>query len=126
MARRATRFVRPRKSTKVWLGAGIAATSLSASTAILFSSLTSGALALRPFTILRTRLILSVTSDQLSASEFAQGAYTHQVVTDSAVAAGIASIPTPLSETEADYYVYQPWISNFLLATGVGFAESVG
>ncbi len=44
-----------------------------------------------------------------------------QVVTETASAAGIASLPTPLIETDADFFVYQPWAFEFtfLDATGI-------
>ena len=126
MARRHRSLIRPAPRTKVWIGAGIAQAAITGGAATLFSSFNSIALALRPFTILRTRMVISIQSDQVSASEFSQGVFSMQIVTDSAVAAGVASIPTPLSETEAAYFVYQPWFTNFILLDATGFAEKNG
>ncbi len=123
MARRVRRtgFVRPAARTSLWLGVGIAQTAIGAgSTATLFGTLNAAALLLRPFTIIRTRLLLSIESDQQAATEFVQGAFAMQVVTETAAAAGIASLPTPLTEVDADYFVYQPFINSFILSSAVG------
>ena len=68
MANRTRRFVRPAPKTKIWIGAGAGTTVLAASSATLVSVLNAGALALRPFTILRTRMDLLVASDQTGAA----------------------------------------------------------
>ena len=126
MARRTRSVIRPAPRTKVWIGAGIAQVVITGGAATLFSSLNAIALALRPFTILRTRMVISVQSDQVSASEFASGVFSMQVVTDSAVAAGATAVPTPLSETEAAYFVYQPWFTNFVRLDATGFQDDNG
>ena len=123
---RGTRVSRPAPRTNVWIGSRFNNVSVAANGIVLIATLTADALALRPFTIVRTRMELMVTSDQLSASEFVQGSFGILVVTDSATAAGAASIPSPGTEPEADYFVYQPFITSFLLATGVGFSEQSG
>ncbi len=126
MARRRGRIVRAAPRTKMWIGAGLTNTAVVASGTVLLQTLNALALLQRPFTILRTRIELLVQSDQLSSSEFSQGVYTHQVVTDSATAAGAASIPSGITQPEADYYVYQGCLNSFLLATAVGFLENTG
>ncbi len=128
MARRFTRgrFVRPAKATKIWLGAGLAAAGAAAGSATLLTTLNAAALALRPFTILRTRQVIHFTSDQSAVSEFTQGVYTKQIVTESAAAAGVASVPSGITESEADFFVYQPIFQLITVLTAVGFASDLG
>ena len=128
MARRITRgrFVRPAGRTSAWLGMGIVNTNAPGSAATLIATYNAAALAMRPFTIVRTHLVLSVVSDQIAASELAQGAFAMQVVTEAATSAGIASIPTPLVETDADFLVYQGYANNFEFITGVGYQQQSG
>jgi len=123
MARRFSRahFVRPPKKTKIWIRAAFTATDIPSSTPVLISGLNPSGLALRPFTLLRTRMLLSVISNQIIATESAAGVFSDQVVTETASAAGIGSLPTPLSEANADFHVYQPYVTEFTFfdATGV-------
>jgi len=126
MARRTrSRFIRPAPKSKIWLGNGINTVTL-APGPVLVSTLNAAALALRPFTILRTRMLIIVSTDQTIASEGNSGVYSRQVVTESAAAAGIGSVPTPITETEADYFVYQPFAFDFLFfdATGVNLSTN--
>lgn len=120
MARRRHRFVRPAPKTKMWIGTGVGRASVSGTTPLLLASLNATALALRPFTILRSRILFYAESDQIIATETNSGVYSRQVVTDSAIAAGVGSVPTPLSQFEADYYVYQPFQYDFLFSTASG------
>ncbi len=84
------------------------------------------ALELRPFTIVRTRAVLHIESDQTAASELVKGAYGMIVVSDQAVAAGSASVPGPVSAPDAPFFTYEPFINSFILGTGVGFEEPGG
>jgi len=65
-----------------------------ASTAVLVSSLSAAALALRPFTVVRTRGSMFLETDQQAASEFYQAAIGCCVVSDQAVAIGVTAVPT--------------------------------
>ena len=123
MARRTLRFVRPQKNTKVWIGFNIAATTIVASTASLHSQLNAAALALRPFTVLRTRALITYESDQFAAIERPEGILGKIVVTEQAVAAGIASIPDPLTEPNASWFVYEGVSDTLAFATSVGFQQ---
>ena len=124
MARGRSRFQRPQKNTKVWISVGLGpATQATGTTPLLIGVMNALALALRPFTVIRTRMLLAVGSDQVVGSESNSGAFTMQVVTDSAAAAGIASVPTPLSQLEADYFVYEPWEFDVEFFTGIGVNE---
>ena len=107
MARRARGcFVRPAPKTKVWIGIAAAEQTLGAGTSTLTSVLNAAALALRPFTILRTRLLLSYMSDQDSTSERPFGAYGEMIVTENASAVGITAIPAPSVDTDGDWYIW--------------------
>ena len=125
MARRPSRgrFVRPAPRTKMWIGSGVGVTTVSSATTVLVSSLSAGALLLRPFTILRTRMEISVFSDQAAASETALGSYGEIIVTEAASAAGIGSIPNPSGisgDPEADWYLWQALSYRFVHQTSVG------
>ncbi len=126
MARRGRTYARPAARKMIWFSAGVAQLNVSASNAVLMSTLNAAALLFRPFTVVRTHLIISYESDQLAVSEFSQGAFGMQVVTEPAAAGGITTVPTPVTEVDADYFVYQPLISSFLFSSGVGFSDSSG
>ncbi len=81
----------------MWIGNNplSAAVGLAAASSVLIGTLNAAALLLRPFTIMRSRGFTFVDSDQNAASEAPFGVFGMIVVTDSATAAGIASIPTP-------------------------------
>ncbi len=115
-------FVRPPARSNVWIGAGFSVQTVAASSSVLLATYSASALALRPFTIVRTRLVIMFESDQDVGSERGQCVYTEQVVTQVATTAGIASVPTGITDTNADYYVYQPLFQRFRFKTAVGFA----
>ncbi len=129
MARRFSRnrAIRPPARSTLWVGGRIAQTAVGASSvATLLGTLNAAALLLRPFTIVRTRLVVSVISDQTAASEFVEGAMGWQVVTETAAAAGIASLPSPLTEVDADFHVYMPFMNSIVNLTSVGAFERTG
>ena len=125
MARRLTRprFVRPAPKTKVWLGLGIGTQVITASTIHLLGVFNAAALATRPFTILRTRMLLTFESDQISASERPFGGFGMTIANDVAVGVGITALPDPGSvsgDTDADWFVYESLLSSFKVVTAVG------
>ena len=83
-------------------------------------------LALRPFTVVRTRLYINVNSDQVAASESYRGAFGMIVVSDQAIAAGVGSVPKPLADTDADWFVYEPYAGGIEFATAAAFIEPSG
>ncbi len=107
MARRVTRFVRPAPRSMIWLNATITRATLTTNTAQLIGQLNAAALLLRPFTIVRTRVQILFISDQTVASEFPAGALGFITVKQPASAIGITAMPTPLTESQADWFVYQ-------------------
>ena len=70
---------------------------------VLFS-LNAAALALRPFTIVRTRFLVSVVTDQVAADELVLGALGMAVVSDQAVAIGVTAVPTPITDMGSDLW----------------------
>ncbi len=128
MARKS--FVRQTRGSRrktLWLAnATVTATIGGAGSASLLTTLNAAALALRPFTVIRTRGILSVISDQLVATEFADIAYGEIIVQEPAAAAGAASIPLPVDEDESDWYVYERGMSNFNFLDSTGTQSSAG
>ncbi len=90
----------------------------------IFNSMSAVELARRPFTIMRTHLTCWIESDQSAASEKQLAAIGLAVVSDQAAAAGVGSIPTPITDDDSDlWFVHKFLMSNFLFASGVGFAE---
>ncbi len=77
-----------------------------------------------PLTITRTRGTLWVSSDQATADETPFGALGMMVVREQANAAGVASVPTPITEEFDDgFFVHQFWLAGLRFtqqdATGV-------
>jgi len=83
--------------------------------------LNAAALALRPFTIVRTRLLVTFESDQAAVSERPIGSFGMQVVTDNATAVGITAVPQPDTDTDNDFFVYQSLIMSHIFLTSAGF-----
>ena len=134
MARRSrSRFVRPAPRTKMWIGDGVGSTTITGAAVQLIGSLSAGALLLRPFTILRTHLFLTLLSDQQTAIETSFGTFGEIVVTDAATAIGATAIPDPSVLTgnpEADWFVSQPMFVQFFIdvngTDGIGMDGDAG
>ncbi len=78
-------------------------------------------------TIRRTRGSFLWDSDQAVADEDYMGAFGLIVVSDLAVAAGVASIPGPVTDANDDgWFVWEPMLSTFEFASVVGFESSSG
>jgi len=116
-----------RRST-VWLEISPTRTSLSAANSTtLFAGFTAAALALRPFTIVRVRGYWHISSDQEIADEVQHGAIGFAIVSDQALAAGAASVPTPFAELSSDlFFVHEILMTEFLLGSAVGFSGDFG
>ncbi len=127
MARRSrSRFVRPNPRTKMWIGAGVGQDTIVSATKTLISTLSAGALLLRPFTILRTRQLIFYSSDQITAIEGPFGSYGKIVVTDTAAAIGVTAVPNPdttAGDPDADWFVHESFASRFTFASAVGIMD---
>jgi len=96
-----------------------AVTALPAANAILSQSLVTTELARRPFTVVRVRGLIHVESDQTGANEIPFGALGFAVVTDQAIAAGGAALPTPITAEGSDkWFVWVPFVVSQLAGTG--------
>ncbi len=116
--RRGGRMVRE----TLWVGIGETDTALaSAGTAVLFTGLTANLLSLRPFTIVRTRGLIHVISDQVSAAETFGAMFGMCVVSDQALAVGITAVPTPGADRASDlWFVYEEIFGRLILNTAIG------
>ena len=125
MARRFRNFranvVRSGRKTFWFAGLHQRTTLAAASTAAIVSSLNAAALALRPFTIVRTRGYMSLVSDIQSAVENQSASYGGIVVSDQAVAIGVTAVPTPTTDSQSDWFFYEALNDKLQFITGVGF-----
>ena len=90
--------------------------------AAVVGSMSAAALALRPFTIVRTHLNWHLRSDQVIALERYQTAFAGAVVSDQAVAVGVTAVPTPFTELGSDlWFFHQIQAGNFTFVSSTGF-----
>ncbi len=82
-----------------------ATTISAASTGTLVASLNAAALALRPFTIVRSRFEIGLVSDQAAAIESQSIGMGIAVVSDEASAVGITAVPTPITEMGSNLWL---------------------
>ncbi len=124
MAGRARRFVQPKtRRTSQWLAFIASVTAVASGGAeVLIASLNAAALALRPFTVVRTHLRYQVISDQVAATESQFGALAVAVVSEEASAVGITAMPSPDTDRDSDlFYVYEDFVNDFTLLSAAGF-----
>ncbi len=113
MARNRHVVARRSQSQTIWLGFEPVSTTMTAVGGTIIFSLNASALALRPFTVLRTHYSFFVKSDQAAANENQVGALGMAVVSDEAFAAGVASVPTPITSIGSDlWFVHQLYWAN--------------
>jgi len=113
--------VRGQRRKTAWLSNPPALFTFTTSGGTLLGSLAAGALLLRPFTIVRYRGVLQVTSDQIANTEDQVGAYAMAVVSDEAVAVGITAVPTPITDQDSDlFFVYQSFLNSFYVSSAIG------
>ncbi len=123
-------FLRGGKSVRetMWIGITEASNVIAAAnTAIVSSSLSAAALALRPFTVVRTRGVLHLISDQLAATEFQGVVFALAVVSDQARAIGVTAVPTGVVDRGSDlFFVYEELINTIDFGDATGFQSSAG
>ena len=110
----------------VWLGFAATDTNLAtASTAVGFSGYSAATLALRPFTIVRTRFILFARSDQRAATEVYGVSVGLSIVTEQALAIGVTALPTPVTDADSDsFHTWDTIQSQISVTTDVGVLEN--
>ncbi len=110
-----------------WFDIPVHQGTVSGATAVLGVSLTTAEKAKRPFTIVRTHMVIQVVSDQLIATELGIAAYGLCVVTDQAEAIGVTAIPTPVTDAKSDAWFLHQWlVANFNFVSGAGFESNAG
>ncbi len=121
MARRSRLVVaRGARRTTTWLGANAGSTAIAGSSLTLISTLGSSAKALRPFTIVRVRLLLHYATDQTANSEQPFGQFGMIVVNEKAAALGITGVPTPATDIDDDWHVHQSCTDQIMVSSAVG------
>ncbi len=117
----------PRRET-VWFSFGPSSTTVAGtSTATALFSLNAAALALRPFTVIRTRGSLQYHSDQAAVDESYGGGFGISVVSDQASAIGITAVPTPVTDYASDlWFVIEQLHGRFKFLTSAGFQGDNG
>ena len=124
---RRSRLVRAKSDRQmIWIGVDIDSTAVAASTVILLGVLNAAALALWPFTVVRSRYRMLWTSDQIAASEQPHGAAGCMVVSDQASATGVTAIPDPVTNSDAPWFMYEPLILRFEFGSAIGFQSPSG
>jgi len=115
---------RMRRQT-LWLGGPFVTTTLASTNAVaLTASLSAAGLALRPFTIVRTRGVWQVRSDQTAALESYGAMMGFAVVSDQAAAIGVTAVPTPDTDIQSDaWFVHEMQFGTFGFISGVGTQE---
>jgi ribosomal protein S18 acetylase RimI-like enzyme len=94
-----------------------------ASVAVISHSLNAVALALRPFTVVRTRITYHARSDQIAALENWDAALGLAVVSDQASAIGVTAVPTPDTDRGSDlWFVFAEIMGTVGFVTGIGVA----
>ncbi len=129
-ARRSGLVLRGGKSVResLWIGIVRFRTNITApSTAVIINSLNAAALALRPFTVVRTRGFIFCGSDQIANIEPYDCTVSYAVVSDQALAIGVTAVPTPETDQSSDlFFVYETIIGEMKLISAAGFADPAG
>jgi len=121
--RRGAAAVHQRRLTQ-WLDVMPTRTSVSAAGSIILNSLTVAEKALRPFTVVRTRLLMSIVSDQTGLTETQYAAVGLAVVSDQAEAIGITAVPTPVTDLASDLWFLHQFLTNeTVFSSAVGFSD---
>ncbi len=106
----------------VWqeVASGNTKIAVAASSAVLLASFTAAEDALRPMTAIRMRGRIIVSSDQTVANEEPQVVIGAIVVSDEAITIGITAIPDPVTNPDANWFMYEDCPTGILLGTNVG------
>ena len=109
----------------IWFGGAPFTQTLAAVTSVaLVTQLNAAALALRPFTVVRSRGVLLVRSDQTAAGEAYGASYGSAVVSEQASAIGVTAVPTPTVDSNFDlWFIYEFILGRFDFGTAVGFTD---
>ncbi len=107
-----------------WLQFAFATTVIPASSDVLLFTLNAAALALRPFTIVRTRGFMQVHSDQAAVTEEYGVSMGLAIVSDQASAIGITAVPSPVSDMGSDlFFLFETLGGRIEFLSSVGLTE---
>ena len=126
MANRFRQCVFAAKGRKTFWFAGVFVdfTLASANAATIAMFLNAAALALRPFTIVRTRGFWSIAGDQETVDELQETCYGHIIVSDEAFAVGVSAVPTPAEQSGSSWFLFDSVVSRFQVVTAVGAEQN--
>ena len=119
MARGRTFHQRPvaAKRLNQWAFVDVDPTAIAADAVVLAAQLNAAALLLRPFTIVRTHILVQWDSDQLAATETPTGVLGVCVTSEQAT--GVTTIPNPMANADSSaFFVWQPLITSFIVGGG--------
>jgi len=123
---RGAQAIRQRRETS-WLEVEPVSSTIGGTTAVITHVMSAAELAKRPFTIIRTHLVIRVISDQFAASEAQIVGVGACVVSDQAVAIGVTAVPTPMVDIESElWFLHQMVFNEFTFGSGVGFDSNAG
>ncbi len=106
----------------LWIGIGTVEAALTgAPTAVILNALNAAALALRPFTVIRTRMVMFGRSDQVIAGESWGVDVAGVVVSEQASAIGVTAVPTPATDVGSDlFFMYEQIFGRFQFLDSTG------
>lgn len=111
----------------LWIGGSFVDTQIAAASgSVLVTQLSASALALLPFTIVRTRGFVFFRSDQQAASENPSGSYGVIVVKQQASTIGITAIPTPVTDDTSDWFAFQAMAARLTFSDATGIQTPAG
>ncbi len=109
---------RQRREMK-WIPQAPIQSAVGSSVATLISLLNAAALTNAPFTIVRVRGLLYIATDQVANTEGQFASWGMTVVTEQASAIGITAIPTPVTEPESDWFVFESVAARVMVASAI-------
>ncbi len=116
-----------RRRETFWLDLVGTRSVLASGTPVLFTGYSANTLALRPFTIVRTRGILQLASDQEAADETYMAHLGMAIVSDQALAVGVTAVPNPIADADSDmWFLYESMASSMRFGDATGFVDGAG
>jgi len=132
MPRRISRvggFRRTEKRRTRWGATDVLETNVPAGTTIIAARFTAVQLDVigPPLTVIRERGVALTASDQTAATELWEGAIGFAVVTEAAAAAGVASMPAPITDADWDgWYAWYGIQGVIKVGSNIGFDANGG
>ncbi len=129
VARRSGRVLRggSMRRESLWIGITATSSSFAATTVAILNALNTAGLALRPFTIVRTRGIFLIATDQTVANELFGASVGLCVVSEQANAIGVTAVPTPVTDLESDLWLmHETMLGSTENLSAVGFTPRAG